>query len=103
MSRLKWTDRPYDIVLFGATGFVGALTAEYLAVHAPVGLRWAVAGRDGQKLDRLRERLPGGADVGVLRADTSDPASLRAQTLGELFQRLPAAGRQHQRRTFGGQ
>ena len=78
MSRLKWTDRPYDIVLFGATGFVGALTAEYLAVHAPVGLRWAVAGRDGQKLDRLRERLPGGADVGVLRADTSDPASLRA-------------------------
>ncbi|WP_406005711.1 saccharopine dehydrogenase NADP-binding domain-containing protein [Streptomyces sp. NBC_00637] len=76
MSRLKRSDRPYDIVLFGATGFVGTLTAEYLAAHAPPGLRWAIAGRDEKKLERLRERL--GADAGVLRADVSDPASLRA-------------------------
>ncbi|KUN03267.1 saccharopine dehydrogenase [Streptomyces yokosukanensis] len=78
MSRLNRTDRPYDLVLFGATGFVGALTAEYLAAHAPKDLRWAVAGRDARKLERLRERLPGGADVGVLRADVAEPASLRA-------------------------
>ncbi|GAB2849227.1 saccharopine dehydrogenase NADP-binding domain-containing protein [Streptomyces deserti] len=77
MSRLNRTDRPYDIVLFGATGFVGTLTAEYLAAHAPEGLRWAIAGRSTRKLERLRERLPGGAEVGVLRADVSDPASLR--------------------------
>ncbi|MEV6117062.1 saccharopine dehydrogenase NADP-binding domain-containing protein [Streptomyces sp. NPDC052109] len=78
MSRLKRADRPYDLVLFGATGFVGTLTAEYLAAHAPKELRWAVAGRDTGKLERLRERLPGGADVGVLRADVTEPASLRA-------------------------
>ncbi|MFJ8463692.1 saccharopine dehydrogenase family protein [Streptomyces swartbergensis] len=78
MSRLKRTDRPYDIVLFGATSFAGALTAEYLAAHAPEGLRWAIAGRSAQKLERLRERLPGGAEAGVLRADVSDPASVRA-------------------------
>jgi short subunit dehydrogenase-like uncharacterized protein len=78
MSRLKRTDRPYDIVLFGATSFAGALTAEYLAAHAPEGLRWAVAGRSAERLERLRERLPGGAEVGVLRADVSDPASVRA-------------------------
>jgi short subunit dehydrogenase-like uncharacterized protein len=77
MSRLNRTDRPYDIVLFGATGFVGTLTAEYLAAHAPEGLRWAIAGRSEAKLRRLREGLPGGARVGVLRADVSDPASLR--------------------------
>lgn len=77
MSRLNRTDRPYDIVLFGATGFVGALTAEYLAAHAPEGLRWAIAGRDELKLKRLRERLPRGTAVGVLRADVSDPSSLR--------------------------
>ncbi|MGQ4435098.1 saccharopine dehydrogenase family protein [Streptomyces sp. SAS_260] len=77
MSRLNRTDRPYDIVLFGATGFVGALTAEYLAAHAPGGLRWAIAGRDELKLKRLRERLPRGTAVGVLRADVSDPSSLR--------------------------
>ncbi|MFD7816741.1 saccharopine dehydrogenase family protein [Streptomyces sp. NPDC059785] len=69
-------DRAYDIVLFGATGFVGALTAEYLAAHAPEGLRWAVAGRDAGKLERLRDRL-GGAAPGVLVADAADPASLR--------------------------
>ncbi|MFJ8545634.1 saccharopine dehydrogenase family protein [Streptomyces sp. NPDC093586] len=78
MSRPSRTDRPYDIVLFGATGFVGALTAEYLAAHAPDGLRWAIAGRDGERLRRLAERLPGGPAVGVLRADVSDPVSLRA-------------------------
>ncbi|MER5293465.1 saccharopine dehydrogenase NADP-binding domain-containing protein [Streptomyces pharetrae] len=77
MTRLKRADRPYDIVLFGATGFVGTLTAEYLAAHAPRGLRWAIAGRGETKLRRLRERLPGGAEIGVLVADVADPASLR--------------------------
>ncbi|MFD8423041.1 saccharopine dehydrogenase family protein [Streptomyces sp. NPDC059466] len=75
MSRAKETDRAYDIVLFGATGFVGALTAEYLDAHAPEGLRWAIAGRDRQKLERLRDGLAGAPDI--IRADVSDPASLR--------------------------
>ncbi|NUP76606.1 MAG: saccharopine dehydrogenase [Nonomuraea sp.] len=77
MSRLNRADRPYDIVLFGATGFVGVLTAEYLAAHAPDGLRWAVAGRSASKLEQLRERLPGGEKIGVLCADVSDPDALR--------------------------
>ncbi|WP_210587872.1 trans-acting enoyl reductase family protein [Streptomyces sp. GESEQ-35] len=75
MTRPNRTDRPYDIVLYGATGFVGVLTAEYLDAHAPEGLRWAIAGRNREKLQRLRERLAG--DVGVLQADGSDPAALR--------------------------
>ncbi|MFF4142024.1 saccharopine dehydrogenase family protein [Streptomyces sp. NPDC001698] len=77
MSRLRNSDRPYDVVLFGATGFVGALTAEYLAAHAPEGLRWAIAGRGEERLRELRERLRPGASVGVLRADAADPDSLR--------------------------
>ncbi|MFF3612166.1 saccharopine dehydrogenase family protein [Streptomyces sp. NPDC002580] len=76
MGKLNGTDRAYDIVLFGATGFVGELTAEYLAAHAPEGLRWAIAGRSAEKLERLRERL-GGAP-GVVRADVTDPDSVRA-------------------------
>ncbi|MFJ2901066.1 MULTISPECIES: saccharopine dehydrogenase family protein [unclassified Streptomyces] len=71
------TDRPYDIVLFGAVGFVGTLTAEYLAAHAPEGLRWAIAGRDERRLEALRERLPGDAKPDVLSADASDAASMR--------------------------
>ncbi|MFI7382258.1 saccharopine dehydrogenase family protein [Streptomyces sp. NPDC049813] len=74
-------DRTYDVVLFGATGFVGVLTAEYLAAHAPEGLRWAVAGRDTAKLERLRERLtgidPACAVLPLERADVADAASLR--------------------------
>ncbi|MFJ5535056.1 saccharopine dehydrogenase family protein [Streptomyces sp. NPDC093261] len=76
MGRLK-TERAYDVVLFGATGFVGTLTAYYLAAHAPEGLRWALAGRSTGKLERLRERLAGSAEPGVLRADVADPQSLR--------------------------
>ncbi|MGW7726800.1 saccharopine dehydrogenase family protein [Streptomyces canus] len=78
MSRLKRADRPYDIVLFGATSFAGVLTAEYLAAHGPDDLRWAIAGRSEGKLRALREKLPEGTDVGVLTADVSDPESLRA-------------------------
>ncbi|MFD6310308.1 MULTISPECIES: saccharopine dehydrogenase family protein [Streptomyces] len=77
MSRLSRSDRPYDIVLFGATGFVGVLTAEYLAAHAPEGLRWAIAGRSKAKLEALRASLPDAAGVDVLEADVADPASVR--------------------------
>ncbi|MFB8758288.1 saccharopine dehydrogenase family protein [Streptomyces nigra] len=77
MSRLSRSDRPYDVVLFGATGFVGVLTAQYLATHAPEGLRWAVAGRDKAKLEALRASLPAGSGPGVLEADVADPASVR--------------------------
>ncbi|MFD0312078.1 saccharopine dehydrogenase family protein [Streptomyces sp. NPDC127119] len=81
MSRQHRTGRAYDIVLFGATGFVGGLTAEYLAAHAPEGLRWAIAARDTAKLERLRDRLaeidPACAELPVLRADVTDPVSLR--------------------------
>lgn len=75
-------DRPYDIVLFGATGFVGRLTAEYLARHAPADCRWAIAGRNEIKLAAVRKALaainPALADLPLLSADSSDPRSLRA-------------------------
>ncbi|WP_405099503.1 saccharopine dehydrogenase family protein [Micromonospora sp. NBC_01412] len=74
-------DRPYDVVLFGATGFTGGLTAEYLARHAPDGLRWALAGRNPAKLAAVRDRLaaidPALAGLPLLTADVTDPESLR--------------------------
>jgi short subunit dehydrogenase-like uncharacterized protein len=75
-------DRPYDVVVFGATGFTGALTAEYLARHAPVQTRWGLAGRSRAKLEAARGRLaainPATADLPLLEADVGDAASIRA-------------------------
>ncbi len=72
-------DRRFDVVVFGATGFTGALTAEYLAAHGPAGLRWALAGRNRRKLEAVRDRLgPGAAALELLEADIEDEASIRA-------------------------
>jgi short subunit dehydrogenase-like uncharacterized protein len=77
--------RDYDVVVFGATGFSGALTAEYLAAHAPATTRWALAGRNLDKLEHLRRRLAPAsaagattADLPLLQADVTDPSSIRA-------------------------
>jgi short subunit dehydrogenase-like uncharacterized protein len=72
--------RPYDLVLFGATGFTGGLTAEYLARNGPEGLRWALVGRNRDRLAAVRTRLadidPGLADLDLIVADAGDPTSL---------------------------
>ncbi|MER5893601.1 saccharopine dehydrogenase NADP-binding domain-containing protein [Streptomyces sp. NPDC001876] len=81
MNRQNGAERPYDVILFGATGFVGTLTAVYLAEHAPDGFRWAAAGRSRAKLEKLRENLtaidPRCAELPLLTADAGDPATLR--------------------------
>jgi short subunit dehydrogenase-like uncharacterized protein len=72
-------ERQHDIVLFGATGFTGGLTAEYLAAHADPGTRWALAGRSQSKLESVRSRL--GSDqegLALIEADVNDPDSIRA-------------------------
>lgn len=51
------SERAHDIVLFGATGFTGALVAEYLVRHHLGAARLALAGRDRSKLERVRDEL----------------------------------------------
>src|SRR3954454_9703638 len=74
--------RDLDVVLHGATGFTGTLTAEYLAEHAPAGLRWALAGRNLAKLESVRDRLaqldPALADLDLIEADSGDRTALDA-------------------------
>jgi short subunit dehydrogenase-like uncharacterized protein len=74
--------REHDIVLLGATGFTGELTAAYLAKNAPQGLRWALAGRNQEKLEAVRSRLAQIdselKNLPLLQADSSDEAALRA-------------------------
>jgi short subunit dehydrogenase-like uncharacterized protein len=72
--------RDHDVVLLGGTGFTGALVAQELAHRAPEGTRWALAGRNRDKLEALRERL--GVDVPLLQADVTDEVSLRDLAAG---------------------
>jgi short subunit dehydrogenase-like uncharacterized protein len=77
----RMAERQHDIVLFGATGFTGALTAEYLARRAPASTRWALAGRSRDKLERVRSRLAeidsACAELPLISADVADGASMR--------------------------
>jgi short subunit dehydrogenase-like uncharacterized protein len=71
-------EKELDVVLYGATGFVGALTAEYLAEHAPRAVRIGLSGRSQEKLERIRERLgERAADWPLLVADSSDETAVR--------------------------
>ncbi|MCF6744504.1 enoyl-ACP reductase [Blastococcus sp. KM273128] len=71
--------RTHDLVVYGATGFVGRLLARYLAEHAPSGTRIALAGRSRDRLEEVRRALPsGGRDWALVEADSTDEASLDA-------------------------
>jgi short subunit dehydrogenase-like uncharacterized protein len=74
--------RTYDVVVFGATGFTGGLTAAELGRRAPVGCRWAIAGRSLRRLEGVRAGLaaddPTLADLPLIVADVDDPESMRA-------------------------
>ena len=70
--------RRYDVVLLGATGFTGGLTAEYLARAIPPKANWALAGRNTAKLEAVRDRLGvPWSGLPLLHADVTDPQSLR--------------------------
>jgi short subunit dehydrogenase-like uncharacterized protein len=70
----------FDIVVYGATGFTGQLVAEYLAAHyaGKSDPKWALAGRSLEKLASVRDAIGAPADTALIRADASDPASLKA-------------------------
>jgi short subunit dehydrogenase-like uncharacterized protein len=73
-------DRDFEIIIYGATGFTGRLVAEHLlkTYGATGDLRWAIAGRNPAKLDEVRSEIGAPANLPVVIADSSDPASLTA-------------------------
>lgn len=66
----------FDLVLYGASGFTGALVAEYLA-RAGQDVRWAIGGRDAAKLGRVAAGI-GLPELPVIVADADDVAALDA-------------------------
>ncbi len=71
--------KPYDVVAFGATSFVGKLLCRYFAGHFKSGeLKWAAAGRSIEKLELMRRSLETDAEIPLIIADARDERSLAA-------------------------
>ena len=69
--------RKYDIVLVGATGYTGRLTAEYISRQLPSDIQWAISGRSRSKLDalaaKLKDSFPDRPQPGTLRVPPWTP------------------------------
>lgn len=73
------TNREFDIVVFGASGFTGRLVAEYLSrEYADSDLRWAMAGRNEAKLAEVRGLIGASEETPLVIANTNDPSSIEA-------------------------
>ena len=70
-------EKKYEIIVYGATGFTGQICCKYLRDNYN-DLVWAIAGRNGDKLDQIKSDFSLNCDVVV--ADGGDIDSLRALT-----------------------
>lgn len=87
--------RKFDLVLYGASGFVGRQTVAYLAAHARVhapGLRWALAGRDPDKLAQSRKAAGRGASQAPILVAPADDTHALAQLARNASVVLSTAG-----------
>ena len=84
-KKINSEKRAYAVVLYGATSFVGQITAHYLAEFLSANkdksgseITWAIAGRDQEKLNELQSKLT--SKVDIIIANSDDAASLDAMT-----------------------
>lgn len=69
--------REFELVVWGASGFTGRLTAEYLAARfAPGQLRWALGGRSRSKLEAVRDAIGAAPELPVVVGDSGDEGFL---------------------------
>ena len=66
-------DKKFDIIIYGATGFTGSLGAKYMDKYSNE-FKWAIAGRDSNKLEKLQNEIPGKPEIVI--ADANDEQAL---------------------------
>ena len=74
------TNPKFDIIIFGATSFVGQILSRYMLKQFSLNaeIKWAIAGRSESKLNELKTSLGSAGDsLEMLIADADDPDSLR--------------------------
>lgn len=71
-------NKPFDVIIFGATGYTGRLVAEYLNTSYGIGgeLAWAMAGRNRDKLAEVRRLIGADEALPLIAADASDADAL---------------------------
>ncbi|KAJ3046758.1 hypothetical protein HK097_000533, partial [Rhizophlyctis rosea] len=71
-------ERPYDIIVWGATGYTGSLVVEYLAKNAPENVKIAIGGRNKSKLEELQTKMKdiAGRAVHILTGDIKNQESI---------------------------
>ena len=76
------SEREFDLVVFGASGYTGKLVAEYIQNEygGDQSLKWALAGRNKDKLAGIKEDLNLESDLTILKVDSNDQKSLDAMT-----------------------
>ena len=76
------SDKEFDVVIFGASGYTGKLVAEYM--HDQYGddqsIKYAIAGRNSEKLLEVKKELGLNKDIKILEVDSSDLDSLDKMT-----------------------
>ena len=76
------SEREFDVVVFGASGYTGKLVAEYIQSEYEENgsVKWAIAGRNREKLKGIRKELGLRTDLSILEVDSNDQDSLNAMT-----------------------
>jgi short subunit dehydrogenase-like uncharacterized protein len=74
------TNKKFDIVIYGATGFTGRLVAEYLVKQyaGDSSVKWAMAGRSAEKLAQVRDEIGAPSNTSLVVADSDDLSSIQA-------------------------
>ena len=88
MNSAKRKARPYDLIVFGATGFTGRLVAQYLLQAYGAGGKyvdeaptWAMAGRSVAKLESVRDLIGAPKDLPLITVDAQDAEALTAMAM----------------------
>ena len=72
------SEREFDIIVYGASGFTGRLVAEYMQQQYGGSVNWAMAGRSAEKLAQVRDEMAINASIPLVTADAGNEAELAA-------------------------
>ena len=81
------SEREFDIIVYGASGFTGRLVAEYMQQQYGRSVNWAMAGRSTEKLAQVRDEMGIDAATPLIAANADNEAELAAMAARTEWQK----------------